>query len=73
MFKIGRTRRSKENHSSIVVRRDVVPQPSLVFHGIFRRSDIALFGGYLGERVTEDLVNCVAPVLCRFGHSGISL
>jgi len=43
-----------------MVGRNVVPQPTVVLGVVFRRISFAFVSRGLGERIPEDLVNCVA-------------
>jgi hypothetical protein len=52
-----------------MVRRNVVPQPTLVRGFILGRTLLAFVGGRLGQNVTEDLVNCIARPISLIRHS----
>jgi hypothetical protein len=51
-----------------MVRRNVVPEPSLVLRNIVRRRVAALVSGRLGRCVAEKLVNYIATPLRRVIH-----
>jgi hypothetical protein len=56
-----------------MVRRNVVPQPSLVLRNIVRRRVAALVSGRLEQCVVEKLVNYIARPLRRVVHGVISV
>jgi hypothetical protein len=49
--------RSMENHSSTVVRRDVVPQPTFAIGLVSRPFVVAFVTRRVRKRVSENLVN----------------
>ncbi|MDT0271055.1 hypothetical protein RM844_32780, partial [Streptomyces sp. DSM 44915] len=53
---------------SVMVRRNVVPQPSVPVVIVIRRSGVAFVGSDVREGLTENLVNCVPGHFVRFRH-----
>jgi hypothetical protein len=62
--------RSTPNHRSIMVRRNIVPQPLLVIRFVVGRIIVALVKRYPGQRISENCVNCVARAAWTIGHNG---
>ena len=60
--------RSMENHSSTVVRRDVVPQPTVAIHLVSGALIVLFVTRRIGKRIAENLVNYVARGSVRVGH-----
>jgi hypothetical protein len=58
-----------ENHSSTVVRRDVVPQPTFAIGLVSGPFVVAFVTSRVGKRITENLVNYVARRPARVGHN----
>jgi uncharacterized transporter YbjL len=58
-----------ENHSSTVVRRDVLPQPTLTIGLASGPFIVAFVTGRVGKRITENLVNYIPQRSVRVGHN----
>ena len=68
-FTTGCFTRLTRNHSSIMVRRNVVPQPPVVIGVVSGRISVALVNGFLWQRVPENLVNYIPRPLWCIRHS----